>query len=380
MDYDASKWPTMNLPTFWDEGGLGPVNGVVWFRREFDVPASMVGRPAKLWLGSIVDNDTTYINGTPVGSTDYRYPPRIYDVPENLLKAGKNIIVMRVFNTADRGGFIKDKPYELTAVGQTIDLKGKWQYKVGAISDPMSTPTNVQYQPSGLFNGMLAPLLNYTIKGVIWYQGESNVGRAEEYQKMFPALITDWRQKWKQGDFPFLYVQLANYLESQEQPSEGGWAELREAQLKTLSVPNTAMVVASDVGEWNDLHPLNKKDVGERLALAAQKVAYGDKNVVHSGPIYRSMKVEGNKIIITFTNVGGGLVVKGGGELRHFAIAGAEGKFIWAKAKIQDDKVVVWNDQIPNPVVVRYAWADNPEGANLYNKEGLPASPFRTNR
>jgi sialate O-acetylesterase len=242
----------------------------------------------------------------------------------------------------------------------------------------MPNPTNVKYQPLGLFNGMIAPLLNYTIKGVIWYQGESNVGRAQEYQKMFPALIADWRKKWKQEDFPFLYVQLHNYLEADEQPSEGGWPEIREVQLKTLSVANTAMAVAADVGEWNDLHPLNKKDVGQRLALAAQKVAYGDDKVVYSGPIYESMQIEGNKIIIAFTHIGGGLVVKGGGELKHFAIAGGDKKFVWAKAKIQGDKVVVRSEQVNNPVAVRYAWANNPEGANLYNKEGLPASPFRT--
>jgi sialate O-acetylesterase len=376
--YDASEWSTMNLPAYWDEEGLAPMNGVVWFRREFDIPASMAGKSAKLWLGRIVDNDTAYINGTFVGTTGYQYPPRIYDVPENLLKAGRNVIVIRVINTADRGGFIKDKPYQLNVAEHTIDLKGKWQYKVGTVTDPLPAPTYFQYQPLGLFNGMIAPILDYTIKGVIWYQGESNVGRAREYQKMFPALIADWRQKWKQGDFPFLFVQLANYLEADKQPSEGGWAELREAQLKTLSVPNTAMAVTIDTGEWNDPHPLNKKDIGERLALAAQKVAYGDKNVVHSGPIYQSMKIEGNKIIISFINIGGGLVIKGGGELRHFAIAGVDKKFVWAKAKIQDNKIIVWNDQVTNPVAVRYAWADNPEGANLYNKEGLPASPFRT--
>ncbi len=376
--YDASEWSTMKLPAYWEDEGLEPLNGVVWFRKEFDIPASLVGKPARLLLGRIVDNDTAYINGTLVGTTGYQYPPRIYDVPENLLKAGKNTIVVRVINTADRGGFIKDKPYQLTAGGQTIDLKGQWQYKVGAVTDPLPAPTFFQYQPLGLFNGMIAPLLDYTIKGVIWYQGESNVGRAREYQKLFPALIADWRQKWKQGDFPFLFVQLANYLQPQEQPSEGGWAELREAQLKTLGVPNTAMAVAADVGEWNDPHPLNKKDVGERLALAAQKVAYGDKNVVHSGPIYQSMQIEGNKIIISLTNISGGLMVKGAGEPGHFAIAGADKKFVWAKAKIQDNKIIVWSDHVPNPVAVRYAWADNPEGANLYNKEGLPASPFRT--
>jgi sialate O-acetylesterase len=236
--------------------------------------------------------------------------------------------------------------------------------------------TFIEWQPLGLYNGMISPLLNYRIKGAIWYQGESNTGKPAEYQKLFSAVIADWREKWHQGDFPFLYAQLANFMDAKSQPTESGWAELRDAQLKTLAVPNTGMVVTIDLGEWNDIHPLNKQDVGKRLALAAQKIAYGDENVVYSGPIYQSMKIEGNKIIIAFTNTGSGLIAKGGGELKYFAIAGADRKFVHAKAKIEYNKVVVWNDQLANPVAVRYAWADNPEGANLYNNEGLPASPF----
>jgi sialate O-acetylesterase len=377
-NFDSSGWSTMKLPGYWEDEGLGKVNGVVWFRKEIDVPASMTGKPAKLLLGCIVDADTVYINGTIAGTTSYQYPPRNYDIPSDMLKAGKNIIVIRVVNTTGRGGFVKDKPYQLTAAGQTIDLKGQWQYKLGAVMDPLPGPTFIQWQPLGLYNGMIAPLLNYSIKGVIWYQGESNTGKPLEYQKLFTALIADWRQKWNQGDFPFLYVQLANFMQAQDQPSESGWAMLREAQLKTLAVPNTGMAVITDIGEWNDIHPLNKEDVGKRLALAAQKIAYGDKKVVYSGPIYKSMKIEGNKIIITFTNIGGGLVAKGGDELKYFALAGADKKFLWAKTKIEADKVVVWNDQLANPVYVRYAWADNPQGANLYNKEGLPAASFRT--
>jgi sialate O-acetylesterase len=378
VDYNASEWATMNVPGYWEDQGLGNVNGAVWFRKEIDVPASMTGQPARLWLGRIVDGDFTYVNGKPVGSVSYQYPPRIYDIPSDLLKAGENIIVIRIINNSGRGGFVLDKPYQLTAGGQTIDLKGRWQYKVGAVMDPLPPQTFIRWQPEGLYNGMIAPLLNYTIKGVIWYQGESNAGNPLEYQKLFPALIADWRQNWHEGDFPFLYVQLPNFMEAKNEPSESGWAALREAQLKTLAVPNTAMAVAIDTGEWNDIHPLNKEDVGKRLALAAQRVAYGDKKVAYSGPIYQSMKIEGNKIIITFTNTGGGLVVKGGGELRYFAIAGADKKFVWAKAKIEKNKIIVWNDQVTNPVAVRYAWADNPEGANLYNKDGLPASSFRT--
>ncbi len=376
--YDASEWKTMQLPAYWEDKGLEGVDGVVWFRKEIDVPASMTGKPARLLMGRIVDSDSVYINGKFVGTISYQYPPRKYDVPKDLLKVGKNIIVVRVINNIGRGGFIKDKPYKLIVGDEVIELKGKWQYKLGAEMDSLPGQTFIQYKPLGLYNGMIAPLLNYRIKGVIWYQGESNAEKPDEYHKLFSALINDWRKNWDQGDFPFLYVQLPNFMEAKDQPYESNWAKLREDQLKTLAVPNTGMAVAIDIGEWNDIHPLNKQDVGRRLALAARKVAYGEKDVVYSGPIYKDMEIKGNKIILTFTNTDGGLVVKGGGNLNHFAICGADKKFVWADAKIEGDKVIVWNDNIPNPVAVRYAWADNPEGANLYNKEGLPASPFRT--
>lgn len=378
-DYDASQWPTMNIPGYWADGPLGPVKGAVWFRKEFDVPASMAGKPAQLWLGRIVDGDETYFNGQKVGAITYEWPPRKYDIPADLLKKGKNTIVVRVINYSSwaRGGFVLDKPYHLEAAGQTIDLKGPWQYKLGAVMGPKPSQTFIRWKPLGLFNGMIAPLLNYPVKGVIWYQGESNAGRnPSKYHKLFSALIADWREKWNQGNFPFLYVQLANFMEVKDQPSESGWAELREAQLKTLSVPNTAMAVAIDIGEWNDIHPLNKRDVGKRLALAAQKVAYGE-DIVYSGPIYDSMEIDSGKVILTFTHIDGGLVAKGD-ELKQFAIAGPDKKFVWAKAQIINDKVWVFDPDVPNPVAVRYAWADNPEGANLYNKAGLPASPFRT--
>ncbi|WP_221622279.1 sialate O-acetylesterase [Larkinella rosea] len=376
--YDASDWPTMQLPGFWEDAGVPKGNGVVWFRKEIEVPAEMTNKPAKLFLGRIVDSDSVFINGTFAGSIGYQYPPRRYELPANLLKTGKNTLVVRVINTAEKGGFIPDKPYQLVANGQMIDLKGSWQYQVGAVSGPMPGTTFFQYKPEGLFNALIAPLLNYAIKGVIWYQGEANTENASEYRRSFPALIADWRNHWQQGQFPFLFVQLANYLPAKNQPSESQWAELRDAQFKTLSVPKTAMVVATDVGEWNDIHPLNKETVGKRLALAAEHLAYGGKTVVYSGPVYQSMKREGSKIRLTFSQTGSGLVAKGGGALKHFAIAGADHRFVWASAKIEGNQVVVWNDQVPNPVTVRYAWADNPEGANLSNREGLPASPFTT--
>ncbi|MDX2245529.1 MAG: sialate O-acetylesterase [Bacteroidia bacterium] len=234
------------------------------------------------------------------------------------------------------------------------------------------------WKATGLYNGMIAPLLPYVIKGVIWYQGESNVGRAEQYQTLFPAQIQNWRSKWNQGDFPFLFVQLPDFGDIKDQPSESGWAMLREAQVMSLSVPNTGMAVTIDVGEWNDIHPINKKDVGKRLALIAENKVYGDKTVIDSGPVFRAMKIKGNKAILSFDNTGSGLMAKEGESLKHFAIAGADKKFVWAEAEIKGRKVVVWNEQISLPVAVRYAWADAPQGINFYNKEGLPARPFRT--
>jgi sialate O-acetylesterase len=384
---NTSDWATMKIPGYWTLTQLGHVNGVVWFKKEINIPAfpdkvgidsPMAEQRAKLILGRIVDSDSVFVNGVFVGTTGYQYPPRRYSFPSDLLKEGQNAIVVRVISESGHGGFVLDKHYELITGGQTIDLKGDWQYRLGATMDPLASQTFIRWKPLGLYNAMISPLLNYAMKGVIWYQGESNAERPIEYEELLPALIRDWRKNWNQGDFPFLFVQLPNYMEAKKQPSESNWALLREAQLKTLSLPNTGMAVAIDIGEWNDIHPLNKKDVGKRLALAAQKVAYHDNNVVYSGPLYHSMKIIGNKVILSFTNIGSGLVAQGGAELTNFAIAGNDKKFIWAKALLKGNKVVVWNSKVQKPKAVRYAWADNPLGANLYNREGLPASPFRT--
>ncbi|HQI44030.1 MAG TPA: sialate O-acetylesterase, partial [Dysgonamonadaceae bacterium] len=213
------------------------------------------------------------------------------------------------------------------------------------------------------------------------YQGEANADKPYEYRLLLPKLIENWRVEWNQGELPFLFVQLPNYGPPVSEPSESNWAVLRESQLMTLKkVPKTGMAVAIDLGEWNDIHPLRKKDVGDRLALLAQKIAYGEKNLVSSGPLYKSMKVKGNVIWIDFTEIGSGLIAKGNLPLKEFAIAGANKKFVWANAEIVGNSVKVWSDKIEKPVAVRYAWADNPENANLYNKEGLPASPFRTDK
>ncbi len=377
--FDASAWPALQIPGLWADGPLDSFNGIVWFRKEIAIPSALAAKPARLDLGCIIDSDDVYLNGVPVGSTSYRYPPRIYRIPENLLRLGKNTLAVRIVSRSGEGGFVPDKSYQLTVEGQAIDLKGPWQYQIAATADPAPRQIFPQYNPLGLFNGMIAPLRRYAIKGVIWYQGESNAENPSDYQNLFSALIADWRRQRHQGDFPFLYVQLANYMEAKDQPSESNWALLREAQLKALAIPNTAMAVAIDLGEWNDIHPLNKSEVGRRLSLAAQKTAYGDSQVVYSGPLYKSIKRKGNKIILSFTHIGGGLIAKDG-PLKGFAIAGKENRFVWAEAEIKGNQVVVWNDKINKPAAVRYGWADNPAGANLYNREGLPASPFRTDR
>ena len=385
VTYVSKGWHTINIPGYWENQGVKDLNGVVWYRKEIDIPASMIGKPAKIFLGRIVDADIFYINGKQVGNTTYQYPQRRYTVPADLLKAGKNIFVIKVSNTNGKGGFVPDKPYCLFAGNDTIDLKGYWQYKVGEVYEPRSGGfggggINAQNQPAALYNAMIAPVINYAIKGFLWYQGEANTGRAEEYARLQPAQIIDWRNKWKQGDLPFLYVQLPGFMDYNYLPSESQWAALRESQLKSLSVPNTGMAVAIDLGEWNDIHPDNKKDVGERLALIAKKLTYGESNIVYSGPVYQSAEISSNKITISFSNTGSGLITNDGEALSEFAIAGADKKFVWAKAKIEGDKVIVWSDGLTTPLYVRYAWADNTVNPNFYNREGLPASPFRTDK
>ncbi len=375
--YIASGWRNINIPGYWEDQGVKDLNGIVWYRKEINIPASMAGKAAKVWLGRIVDADELYINGTKISNTTYMYPQRRYSVPANVLKEGKNNFVIRVTNNNGKGGFVPDKPYCIFAGNDTVDLKGTWQYKVGQVFEPQqqfARSINTQNEPAALYNGMVSPLIHYAVKGILWYQGESNTSRPDEYAKLLPALIADWRNKWN-SNLPFIYAQLPGFMEYNYLPSESNWAALREAQRKALSVPHTAMTVNIDLGEWNDIHPDNKKDVGERMALAALKIAYGE-DVVYSGPLFQSATIEENKIIISFTNIGSGLITNDGEAPQEFAIAGEDKKFIWAKTVIKDNKVIVWNDAIKRPKYVRYAWADNPVNPNVYNKEKLPALPF----
>jgi sialate O-acetylesterase len=344
------------------------------------VPEHWAGKPAFLNLGRAVDADTTFLNGEAVGATGYHYPPRWYRLPEGILREGTNTLAIRLVSEGGFPGFIPDKDYVLEWDGERIDLRGEWYYRLGVAMPRRAATTFIRWKPLGLYNGMIAPLTSFPIKGIIWYQGESNVGRAEEYAKLFPALIEDWRIHWGREDLPFLYVQLANYLAVKESPGDSQWARLREAQMKALSIPHTGMAVAIDAGEWNDIHPLDKQTVGERLAAAARVVAYDEKNAVGFGPILKNARVRRNRLDLYFDHVGAGLTSCDGQPLRQFAIAGADGGFVWAEAHIRRNVVRVHNDRVSQPKMVRYAWADNPKGANLCNREGLPAAPFRTDQ
>lgn len=381
--YAPKGWRSIAIPGYWEDQGIRDLDGVMWYRREINVPASMVSTDAKVFLGRIVDADELYINGKRVGSTGYMYPQRRYQLSGGTLKPGNNLFVVRVTNNFGKGGFVPGKPYQLIAGNDTIDLAGYWQYKVGQVYTPDHSPGGsgiaLHYQPAALYNSMIAPLTGYAVKGFLWYQGESNTGKPDEYAKLQPAMISDWRSKWHQGDLPFLFVQLPGFGDYNYLPSKSQWATFREAQASSLTVNNTAMAVAIDLGEWNDLHPDRKKEVGERLAIAAEKIAYGANNV-YSGPTYQSSTTEGNKIIISFSNTGSGLSTSDDEPLAEFAIAGDDKKFVWAKASIDGGKIIVSSDEVPHPKYVRYAWSDEPVDPNLVNKEGLPAVPFRTDK
>jgi sialate O-acetylesterase len=380
--YQAKGWLPITVPGYWEDQGIKELNGVVWYRKEINIPASMLNKPSKVFLGRIVDADVLYINGKQVGQTAYMYPQRRYALPEGLLKEGRNVFVIKVTNNGGKGGFVPDKPYCLIAGNDTLALNGTWYYKVGEAFSPSTTvyPSfSAQNQPSALFNAMAAPATKYSIKGFLWYQGESNAGRPNEYEALQKAQILDWRKQWNQGDLPFLFVQLPNFMDANYLPSESQWAELREAQLKATNVPNTAMVVGIDLGEWNDIHPDNKKDIGERLALAAMNVIYGEKQTEYAGPRLVSHEIFDKKIVLTFDHLSESIHPKDGQELHWFSVAGSDKKFHWAKAKIVDfNKIELQSDKVNRPKYARYAWQDNPTDVNFYNSAGIPASPFRT--
>jgi len=390
-EYDAASWQRMRLPQLWESAGLD-VDGVIWFRREVEVPAAWAGKDLTLKLGAIDDFDTTYFDGVRVGSTGADTPnawmaPRQYRVPGSLVRAGRNTLAVRVFDRMGGGGFgggeMSLAPAG-SAKGDGVALDGEWLYKEEATvpsrridwgSQPQAPGPANPYSPTVLYNAMLAPLFPYAIRGAVWYQGEANAGRAYQYRTLFPSMIRDWRAAWGEGDFPFYFVQLANWKARPQDSIDSEWAELREAQTLTLKAHDTGMAVTIDIGNPDDIHPRNKLDVGLRLARWALADTYGMK-LEKSGPLYDSYKVEGDRVRVKFTHAGG-LKTRDGAAPAGFYVAGADRKFVPAEARVEKGSVVVWSKEVPAPVAVRYAWADNP-AANLYNSDGLPASPFRT--
>ncbi len=378
MPDSVSGWKEMLVPHKWSESELFNFDGTAWYRRSFQV-TELVEKEAVLSLGKIDDYDEVWLNGELLGSTNNYDTFRTYLIGTGKLKVGMNTLVLRVTDTGGEGGFTSDARSVFVQYNQTkINLAGKWLFRLGtAIPAEKIRQKDPNSFPSTLNNAMIQPLRQYGIKGILWYQGESNVDRAARYADLMPALINDWRGQW-QSNLPFLMVQLANFKQPIVEPAESAWAELREAQYKATTLSNTGVATAIDIGLANDIHPTNKKEVGRRLSLLARKLAYQE-DIVAVGPTYQSMEVKDSEIHVKFTNLGGGLLCKSKyGYVQGFQIAGANQKFYWAKARIEGNRVVVSSELVKNPVAVRYAWADNPDDINLYNFENLPAYPFRS--
>jgi sialate O-acetylesterase len=382
---DLSDWKPINLPTIWGFTGkadLWEMSGVVWFKKTINLSNADIQSGATLSLSWIMNADEAFVNGVEVGHTpDIWGFKRLYQIPAGLLKEGGNTITVRVENYGGDGGFVDNgENFYLKTTANTINLSGEWKYKIGYTitkSDRPEKEISPNTLPTLMYNCMISPLTNLSIKGVLWYQGESNWFRAYQYRELFPMMIADWRAKFNQGDFPFLYVQLAGYHRKQKQPEASSyWAEVREAQDKTLKVKNTGMVTAFDVGDSSNVHPKNKQEVARRLVLLAEKSVYG-LQVKADAPRYKSFEIGDNAIIVKLTNPAGGLTAakKVGG----FEIAGDDHKFYWADAEIVNDtQIKVSSLLVPHPVAVRYAWEDEPADANVYNSIRLPLFPFRT--
>lgn len=414
-DVSSGGWVAVKLPGAATAAGL-PQAGAVWLRKEINVPSAPTEKfPISLPIDGF---DSVYWNGRLLKQTTFREFAGLgfvrrrgpFDIMPEDVKVGKNILAIRLYAPISPAVFPADTGGPRAGPGGSIKLEGEWlaktEYefptipaeKLAAAPRPLVIPPSPIHVASFLFNGMVRPIIPYAIRGVIWYQGEANTSRAYQYRTAFPLLISDWRKQWNQGDFPFYFCQLPIYRPKASMPGESGWAELREAQSMALKLPNTGQAVTIDVGETGNLHPRNKKDVGERLALIALAKDYG-KAIPFSGPVYDSMKVESGKAILSFQHADGGLTAKPlpqtdvvssltnetatlvrnspNSQLEGFAICGADRKWVWSDAKIDGNNVIVWSDKVPSPMAVRYAWADNPT-CNLTNGSGLPASPFRT--
>ena len=377
---DDSSWKKVQIPGRFAELGVADVPSLMWLRKEITLPETLPQGSGRLYLGSVEKMDTAYVNGQQVGSSSWVENPRVY--PARGLKPGRNVIAIRLFRMKPDGGFISPASELRLALGDgtAIPLQGEWKGKVAVDGrPPQPLPVafeNLPSMPGVLYNGMLAPVAPLAITGAIWYQGESNTERAYQYRQLMPALIADWRKLFGQGDFPFYIVGMPAYMHRHDAPGDDSWAELREAQAMTAkNVPHTCVAVIVDTGDPDNIHPVDKKEPGDRLAFCALAEHYGLK-VPYIGPTLSKVEPLPGALKLHFDHADGGLVVKGD-KLGEFSVAGADRKWYWADARIEGDDVVVSSKLVPDPKAVRYAWQSNP-AATLFNGAGLPASPFRT--
>jgi sialate O-acetylesterase len=383
-ELDDSNWKTVQIPGSFEEMGVADVPSVCWFRNEIMLPDPIPAGRVLLFLGSIEKMDTTYINGQWVGASSWVENPRVYTVPDGVLEPGWNVITVRVFKLKPEGGFLA-KPDVLRLVlgdGTVVPLAGKWKGQLSVDARPPHPMPlgfeNYPIMPSVLYQGMLAPIAPLALTGAIWYQGEANSERAYQYRRLLPAMISDWRQLFGQGDFPFYIVSLPGFMHRRDVPGDDAWAELREAQALTArSVPHSCLAVTIDTGDPDSIHPQDKKEVGQRLALCALAEHYG-KKIPYAGPTFTSVEHLPGALKLHFDHTDGGLVAKGG-TLGEFSVAGEDHKWYWADARVEGDVVIVSSSSVPDPKEARYAWQSNP-AATLFNGAGLPAVPFRTDQ
>lgn len=395
---DVSAWKETEIPFFFKDMDLKGFIGSVWFYREFTVGAQMAGKEAKLWLGTIVDSDTVYVNGVFAGHTDYQYPPRKYIVPEGVLKEGKNTIVIRVKSEIGQGRFTDDKPYVLFRGDEKIEMSGSWKYRIGASCEMIKETDFVSWKPTGLYHGMMAPCHKYAAAGILWYQGESNTHESAcHYLDLMERMITGYRKKWG-DDLPFIYVQLPNFrverYDADRDETFCDWPCVREAQRRAGKIPKTAMVTAIDLGEDNDLHPLNKEGIGFRLAMQAAKLLYGKESEC-DGPQIEGVQIEqisatehacteerrAWKVTLTFRDASGMYADQGqtgkSAEILDFELMDEKGNLHDAKAEIAEDKVILTCEEDISAIQgIRYCYHNTNRGALLYNKEGFPMTPF----
>jgi sialate O-acetylesterase len=372
-DTDGGGWREILLPAAFSETDeLKDFCGVLWFKRTFTAGKHL---PLCLWLGTVTDSDKTFVNGVQVGSTAYRYPPRKYTLPPGLVREGNNTVVVRVVCHNGLGAFTRDKPYMLfdkTTETAPIDLAGTWRYKIGARCGPRPEELFLNREASGLYNAMIYPVRTFPVKGVLYYQAESNDGKPDEYERLFKTLIIGWRTMRGNPNLPFIFVQLPVWGEPSDNDETHSWAILRAAQQAALSLPHTAMAVGLDAGEWNDLHPVNKKAIGERLFCAVEKLVFGADNA-SPGPVPLRHKIKDGVLTITFSCYAGGLVAKTPLVLTIIAA----GTHHALEAKIAGNDTLRVELGTIRPERVLYAWANTPKYAGLFNSDGLPAAPFR---